>query len=253
MHDRAAHAVRCLTCHGAATQVIRDDAATEAEPAEPIDLGDAGESARRKHARRRANREQRIDEQWGRFSGVAKRLSPEPRSERAWRKGADGEADVAERLGRRLHDAGVVVMHDRRIPGSRANIDHIAVGPGGVTVIDAKNLHGKIRVEGRGGLFTPRTKDLLVAGRRRTKLVDGMKRQMELVTATLASELPGVDVRGALCMADVDGLPMLRHLEIDGIAIDGPRHIAKLAARPGDPPIDVDAVARLLAERFPRA
>jgi len=32
----------------------------------------------------------------------------------------------------------VVVLHDRAIPGSRANIDHIGIGPTGVWVIDTK-------------------------------------------------------------------------------------------------------------------
>lgn len=251
VHDRATRAVTCLGCHAEAT--VEAPPETEIVVEAPIDLGEAGASAARKYELHKANRERRIEERWGRFAGPVKRLSREPQSQTAWEKGAAGEVEVARRLGSRLNDAGVLVMHDRRIPGSRANIDHIAVGPGGVTVIDAKNLKGKVRVEGRGGLFTPRTKDLRVAGRRRTKLVEGMNRQIELVRAALASEFPDVDVRGALCMADIDGLPIFRHLAIDGIAIDGTRQIAKLAARPGDPPVDVDAVARLLAERFPRA
>jgi hypothetical protein len=215
--------------------------------------GVAGRSARREYERRRRNRDDRIAKRFGSIGLGISRIAGEPGHLTAWKTGAVGEERLAQRLLGLLDPAVVELLNDRRIPGTRTNIDHIAVGPSGVTVIDAKNYKGKVRVEGRGGLFTPRRKELVVAGRRRTKLVVGMKRQMELVTAALASELPGVDVRGALCMADVDGLPMLRHIEIDGIAIDGPRHIAKLAARPGDPPIDVDSVARLLAKRFPRA
>lgn len=35
-------------------------------------------------------------------------------------------------------------VHDRRIPGSRANIDHIAVAATGVWVIDTKNATGAL-------------------------------------------------------------------------------------------------------------
>ena len=52
-------------------------------------------------------------------------------------KGAEGE----RKTGRVLDDrklAGYRVLHDRRIPGSRANIDHIAIGPGGAFVIETK-------------------------------------------------------------------------------------------------------------------
>ena len=43
------------------------------------------------------------------------------------------------------------VMHDRRIRGTKANIDHIAIGPSGVWVIDAKRYKDKrpeLRVAG---------------------------------------------------------------------------------------------------------
>jgi hypothetical protein len=62
-------------------------------------------------------------------------LRPDPDPDR-WRRGAEGEVATAmllARLPRRY-----VVLHDRRIPGSRANIDHLVVGPTGVWVIDTK-------------------------------------------------------------------------------------------------------------------
>lgn len=63
----------------------------------------------------------------------------------AWEKGAEGERAV----GAALADLGPdwVVLHDVRWPGRRyANIDHIAIGPGGIFVIDAKNWSGAITV-----------------------------------------------------------------------------------------------------------
>lgn len=55
--------------------------------------------------------------------------------------GARGE----ERLGTRLATlAGPTVrlLHDRRIPGTRANTDHSVVCPSGVLVVDAKRYQG---------------------------------------------------------------------------------------------------------------
>jgi Nuclease-related domain len=59
----------------------------------------------------------------------------------AWRRGAAGERHTA-RLLRRLEQRGWVVLHDLAVPGSRANIDHLAIGPGGVVVIDSKQYGG---------------------------------------------------------------------------------------------------------------
>jgi hypothetical protein len=66
--------------------------------------------------------------------------------------GAVGE----ERLGGRLIElAGesLRVLHDRRIPGSRANIDHLAVTPTGIWVIDAKKYKGRPQLKVDGGII----------------------------------------------------------------------------------------------------
>ena len=91
--------------------------------------GVAGASARREYERRRVKDEERIRQKWGRLGGIAVALSDERQTTTAWREGAIGE----ERLAARLDGAvspHLAVLHDRRIPKSRANIDHIAVTPG---------------------------------------------------------------------------------------------------------------------------
>lgn len=70
------------------------------------------------------------------------RLPPDALS---WDKGARGERMTADDL-EPLLDHGFVLLHDRQIPGSRANIDHIAVGPTGMFVIETKYLSGKVEV-----------------------------------------------------------------------------------------------------------
>jgi len=61
----------------------------------------------------------------------------------AWRKGARGERRTARRL-RRLVRRGYVAFHDLAMPGSRANIDHLLIGPSGVFVIDSKQYTGRV-------------------------------------------------------------------------------------------------------------
>lgn len=64
---------------------------------------------------------------------------------RKWDKGAEGERRTAAVLsGLAAH--GYVVLDDLSIPGSKANIDHVVVGPTGVTVIETKAYSGNVRV-----------------------------------------------------------------------------------------------------------
>lgn len=57
--------------------------------------------------------------------------------ERAWRIGADGETEVARRLGRL--GPGWRVLHAVPVGERGSDIDHVVIGPGGVFTINAKN------------------------------------------------------------------------------------------------------------------
>jgi hypothetical protein len=69
---------------------------------------------------------------------------------RSWQRGAAGERRTA-RLLRRLARDGFV-FHDLAAPGnSRANVDHLVIGPSGVFVIDSKQWTGEV-LQGADGL-----------------------------------------------------------------------------------------------------
>ncbi|WP_219466862.1 nuclease-related domain-containing protein [Nonomuraea rhizosphaerae] len=71
----------------------------------------------------------------------------------AWRKGARGERATA-RLLRPLERRGYVVLHDRALPRSKANVDHLVIGPPGVFVVDSKAWHRHTRISsGKGRLW----------------------------------------------------------------------------------------------------
>jgi hypothetical protein len=69
---------------------------------------------------------------------------------RAWHDGARGERATARRL-RRLDRDGYMILHDVAVPGSRANIDHLVIGPGGVFVVDSKRYRGHV-TQSRDGM-----------------------------------------------------------------------------------------------------
>jgi hypothetical protein len=70
----------------------------------------------------------------------------------AWRRGAAGERRTA-RLLDPLEREGWAVLHDLAVPGSRANIDHLVIGPGGVFVIDSKQYRGRLQLDSSGCLW----------------------------------------------------------------------------------------------------
>jgi hypothetical protein len=71
---------------------------------------------------------------------------------RAWRRGAAGERRTARLLGP-LERQGWVVLHDLAVPGSRANVDHLVIGPGGIFVIDSKQYRGRLELDPSGRLW----------------------------------------------------------------------------------------------------
>src|SRR5690606_6583876 len=102
------------------------------------------------------------------------------------------------------------------------NIDHLVVSPAGVHVIDAKRYRG--RVERRKRLFEPPA--LYVAGRNRTKLVNGVQRQIDAVRAALPSA-EQVAVSGYLCFVDSDWGLFGSPFEIDGVGVLPPKALSK--------------------------
>jgi hypothetical protein len=91
------------------------------------------------------------------------RASPETLT---WQRGAKGERRTA-RLLASLERHGWAVLHDLAIPGSAANIDHLAIGPGGILVIDSKQYRGRLRLDDYGMLWHGR--HLLVSTLRKVR------------------------------------------------------------------------------------
>lgn len=217
-------------------------------PFEPTPAnGKAGASARREGERRQAGREARVRERHPRIGGLILALQDPPQHERSWARGAGGEELVERALAKHCPD--VPILHDRRIPGSRANIDHIAVAATGVWVIDTKRYKGSLQVTAPL-LSRPMLK---IAGRDQTKLVDGLTKQVGLVTAVVEDLGLDVPVHGCFCFVDTE-LPLFGAPAIKGLKIFGRRGLAKQLNAAGQ--LTGDDAARLatgLAQWFPIA
>ena len=139
-------------------------------------------------------------------------LREAPQSERAFHQGEIGELKVGAFLEECAVDGSMIVLHDRRMPRGRGNIDHMAVAPTGVFVIDAKAIKGKVGVQTK--LFGKAK--LRVHGRDRTNLIDGLDRQVAAIRGALeAGGCQEVSVQGVLCFTDAD-LPLFGGKEIRG-------------------------------------
>jgi hypothetical protein len=84
-------------------------------------------------------------------AGWGLRFRPSPDAS-AWRRGAAGERRTGRLLGP-LERHGWAVLHDLAVAGSRANLDHLVIGPAGVFVIDSKQYCGRLRLDPSGRLW----------------------------------------------------------------------------------------------------
>jgi hypothetical protein len=234
--DAGTKTVECEACHGVGEPLV-------------IDVGVAGGSARREYARRVARDQEKTLEQHPRIGKRLVAVRSEPQQTAAWAQGAVGEERVGDRLDR-LTKHGAIVLHDRRVPRSRANIDHIVVARSGVWVIDTKRYRGK-HVEPRdvGRMFRSDVR-LFVEGRDRTRLVDAMLKQVAVVRDVVGG---AVRVRGYLCFVEAEWATFTKPFAVRGIGVTWPTALVRVIKHEADERIAVPNVASVLAKALPAA
>jgi hypothetical protein len=221
-----------------------------------IDRGKAGASAAREWKRRHEKREAQIRAEHKHLGGLLVALSSNPHSTTAWATGAIGEQAIGQSLDK-MRSQEIAVLHDRRIPGTRANIDHIVISQAGVFVIDTKHYRGRVEQRDIGGWFKTDLR-LYVGGRDRTKLLAGMKPQVEAVRRALSEceEWNDVPVTPALLFMSDDNWSLLsiRPLRFDNVYVLWGKALGKLirAEATGDR-IEVGDLERALATALPAA
>lgn len=246
IYERKTKTVRCVECPTKVQGVAElHQVKALAVDAPPEEVGIAGTSARREYERRKAKDEEQLRQKWGKLGGIAVAVSDEKLSTKAWAKGAIGE----ERLGARLDSlvsASFAVLHDRRIPGTKANIDHIAITPAGIWVIDAKRYKGRPELKIEGGILRPRVEKVMVGRRDSTRLVDGVLKQVDLVR-DVVEDLP---VIGALCFVEADWPLIGGAFATRGVHVLWPKRLEKFLSETGEGVVDIASVREVLASRF---
>lgn len=274
-YDRASKTVVCVACPPgqvpqgqadpvprptatvpASTEVTREPAArppsSRQSPILEVIDGQGGASAVAEFQRRHDARQARVTHKFPRAGRFLLAVFDDPQSTKAWSVGAEGERIVSEMLAF-IAGNSLRVLHDRRLPGTRANIDHLVVAPTGVFVVDAKryrNARPALRVE--GGLLRRRAEFLTVGGRDRTALVTGIQKQVALVREAMA-DFPEVPVRGVLCFVDADWPLIGAVFTVNNVTVMSPKKLKALLTQPG--PLDERQIADAqwrLHEAFPR-
>lgn len=215
--------------------------------------GTPGASAQRIYDHRRRRRDERLARRFGPLAGLVRLLVAEPTSTRVWEQGASGERRLAAVLTEQLGERAVM-LHDRRIPGRRANIDHLAIAASGVWVIDAKAYGGLVERRSRGSLL--RSSERLYVNRRdQTQRLEALGRQRDVVLGVLATAVdPSLHsappVHSALCFVGSQWHLLARPFELQGAWVTWPQDLAKRIGAPG--PLSADDV-QTLATRLARA
>jgi hypothetical protein len=262
--DADAKAVWCLTCQrGRSAAVLGDTAATQESTATPepppmavpsmdtlvsLDRGTPGGSARVEYERRHRKRAEQLEQKWGSFAGVAKFLTDDPQTTKAWAAGADGEEHLVSHLERVLGDRAVVLA-DRKLPGTRGNIDILAIAASGVWVIDAKNYTGKVEQRDVGG-WRKTDLRLYVGGRNHTKAAVGLGWQVLAVSTAL--EETAIPILPVLCFTNSHWGLFAKPFRQDGVVVTWAKKLCEMIASDG--PLDSGEAARvatLLARKLP--
>lgn len=126
-----------------------------------------------------------------------------PRSTVAWRTGAIGEERTAELL-RTLEPRGYRAIHDRLVPHSQANIDHIVIGPPGIFVVETKSYGDRL------------------SWRRKEQFAAQAKREAAVVAAVVKP----VPVTPLVCVHRAD-LGWFR-VQVDGVRFVSPRELVRV-------------------------
>jgi hypothetical protein len=159
-------------------------------------------------------------------------------------KGIEGERRVSEELAVALADTGAILINSLQFL-HRGDIDHLIIGPGGITIVDAKNWNGDINVA--DGI--PR-----VGTRKKSDKLAGLLRQQAGVRLALAAARPNLrntNVQAVMCFADNPSRPVS---QLDGgVVLAGTAATAAIGGRGGPlTPDDIQHLSATLRTEIPQ-
>ena len=216
-------------------------------------VGVAGGSARRQYKSKAEWDEDAVISRFPKMGRFLNLLNDDPQSTMAWKQGAEGEEAVGEFLAAFAKTNGYLLLNDRRIRGSKANIDHILVTDKAVFVIDAKNYRGLVSVEYES--FFSKKEILKIDGKDRTKLVLGVQKQVSLVRDALEGEIGNTDsIQGVLAFFAADWPLISPAKQILDIKLNGRKGLVDLIQRhPKSEELNIKKISNILVRKFPAA
>lgn len=235
------------------TSVVTENQVEQATANVDFDRGKYGASAMKEHDRRSDARRDRVIARSPRIGKLLLAIYDDPQSTKAWEKGSEGEVGIGKALDALAVKYEFIVLHDRLIPKSKANIDHIAITSAGVVVIDSKYYKGVVKVKDLGGRFDEKKKELWVGRRNCTKLISSMHHQTKVVTEIMETADISLPVLGLLAfyLADWEKYRFMRKQEeIDGVFINS-KGVEPIVSRSGSfTQSEITKVAQLLAKKL---
>jgi hypothetical protein len=136
---------------------------------------------------------------------------------------------IKRRIAKHLRGSGVLMLHDLAVPATATTIDHLCIGPNGVTAIDIERAR-----EGDG----------------RAALVRRVSRETEILAAILTEAgIRSEQISGAVCQTG--RFAGLRGSNAHGITFGDPRRVAKVARSDrGARPLDVQLALAAVRNRL---
>ncbi len=169
-----------------------------------------------------------------------------------------GEADRRGRLRGTLalvEGRGVIILNDRRIPGSKGTIPVIAVAPAGVFVIDAQPHKGLVQTRRPGAINQLGPPELHVGRKNCTPHLEALSAQAAAVRATLDGTREGMEVpvTAMLCLTRAEW-GLASSALVRDVWVGWPRLLAGTLHSPGimDTP-EVREVAERIGAGLPAA
>jgi hypothetical protein len=186
-------------------------------------------------------------------NGPAEPAGPAERAgARSWVRRSGRDRRTRNRL-ELVEDERVIVLNDRRIPGSPAAIKYLAVAPAGVFVIDAKDVKGLVHTKRPGPVSALGPDELHVGRHNCTPMVGLVAQQVEAVREALrtkpwASDIP---VHAMLCLTRAQW-GIASPIEMGEVWIGWPRLVGPRVKGPVvmESPM-VTEVSMILADQLP--
>jgi hypothetical protein len=155
------------------------------------------------------------------------------RRRRSNRHGSGSTDRLGDVLDREL--AGVaVVLHDGRVPASRATVDHVVVGPGGVWIVEANRSTGRVERRSPDGRRASDVR-LFVDGRDQTKLAGSVAPHVATIRAMLDpigfGEAP---LHAVVCFTSADWGWFARPFRVLGTTVTSPAGLVQAVRADGN-------------------